>query len=307
MLVRNYADYRAGQMPLFERVNAVNGEIVEETRKEKPDPAAIGARYLEIESLCRQNEAPLQASLRQQMLVLNDRQRALLRDLADFRRLATLFYYAHGAFLTPPEPPSESRFFDGTPYDSGVQFLILYGNSPDVPSDLTAYLGLTGPQLARIRENMRAYIDFVDARTFRMAEVSKELESEFAAAAPTAIGLGSRYWEIEAQRRQIAERENLLRREMGTLLTPAQNVLIQTLTRLGRSFFLGSEAVRLNLLPPADTGRSASWGGGGMWFAPARTANFSIYRSCKSGPAYSPYGLWDDFFSAPSSSPLRAF
>ncbi|MGH9658711.1 MAG: hypothetical protein ACRD96_09215 [Bryobacteraceae bacterium] len=70
------------------RIAQVQAEIAEETRKESPDAAALGVRYLELEAI-RRHLVDEQARVREGVrAVLNDAQRVKLRVLEDARNLA---------------------------------------------------------------------------------------------------------------------------------------------------------------------------------------------------------------------------
>ena len=305
-IARNNAQYAFSQTATFERINALNGEIGLETQKSAPDTAALGGRYREIEVLCRQNETPLRNLHQQQMRVLNDEQRVLLRGLQDYQRNRLLAFSAEALFLIPPRTLTQANFpvvFNGTPY-RGLSISPFFSAASliEVNSDLTVYLGLSAVQLDRIRQSLRAYQEFFAARDGRMTEVSREIQVELARDDPSAAEVGVRYWEIEAHRRQIAERESELRRELAANLTAPQTTKLQSLVQPDSFEILSAWAMSLNLILPESLGRPATRASGvnvtvsnttGLRFVssfffgdPSTYAVASIYRTCHAGPEY---------------------
>ena len=306
----NNTAYRQSQNANFRRVNDVNDEIGQETQKPSPDPGSLGLRYGEIESLCRQRETPRNGVYQQNTRVLTDEQRGLIRQLTDAEVQFRLLIAADALFLTSTSPfPAPSGFptvFNGTPFRGssivGVisAFPIAPGLLPtgDVTPDLVAYLQLTSTQLEEIRVNTRGYQEFLSGRLARMSEVNQELQAEFAQDSPLSAALGDRYSEIESHRRQIAVRENELRRRNLAILTAEQSRRVQQLPTRTDFSFLSQFADRLNLVAP-PRGRPASRpsgvsilvtfpGGAGSGSSGGfnLSAASSIYRTCLGGPEY---------------------
>ncbi|MCC6539745.1 MAG: hypothetical protein IT162_19510 [Bryobacterales bacterium] len=304
-LQRNLSDYRAAQNATFERINGLNDDIRVETQKPAPDANALGARYAEIETMCRQAETPLRELQQRQVRVLNDEQRARLATLAQAQALQSVSLAAEGLLLIPPrtfQPPDFPTVFNGTPTRAIVTaspFFVLIGGV-DIPPDLVAYLTLTEAQLAGLRQAIRAYQNVYDGRIGRIKEVAREIQTELAGAAPNAAALGESYREIEAQRRQIATRETETRAGMQALLTAAQRTRLAALIQPGLYSLLLIEAQSLRLILPDAAARPASrpslattvvMGSGfsgissGLMDGTLSPAD-SIYRACLAGPEY---------------------
>ncbi len=297
---RNNAQYRLTQVATYGRINGLNDEIRLETRKNEPDANALGARYAEIETLCRQAETPLREMQQRQARVLNEDQRARLATLEQSQRLQGVSIAAEGLMLIPPRTFLPSDFpmvFNGTPtraiYTASPFFVTVGG--PDVTPDLVAYLGLSAPQLGGLRRAIARYQEFYTVRFGRINEVGREIQVELAGVAPNAAAVGARYWEMEAQRRQIAAREAETRSELQALLTPEQHTRLAALVQPGLIGLLLAEAQSLRLIltdfaaRPASRGSAATlvFGGGSVTNGQlSMDVTQSIYRTCLGGPEY---------------------
>lgn len=218
-IFQNTSQHRFAQTSTLTRVNTLNREIETETRREQPDTGALGASYQEIESQCRRYAESLRDLNQVQLRVLNEEQRTALRNLTEHGRRSRLAPLAEAVFLIPRrEGIVASRWFDLTLVS-------------DVPPDLAVYLGLSSAQLEAIRGALRGYRDFVASRRARVAEVNQEIEAEMARPAPSSSELGTRYWEIEAHRRQIEEREASLLRTTPELLNAEQRARLSSLVQ----------------------------------------------------------------------------
>ena len=69
-LQRNTEENRRNQSPAAPRLNIVNQEIALETRKPSPSGLELGLRYQELETICREAEAPRLAAHQRQMQLL---------------------------------------------------------------------------------------------------------------------------------------------------------------------------------------------------------------------------------------------
>jgi len=272
---RNVAQHSSSQSAPLERILAVNLEIGVETRKPNPDPAALGMRYQEVDALCRQAETPLRDLQESQLRVLNDDQRRLLGPLRDARQLEALARLARAAFLIPSPPEVvASRVFGGTPYLGASQ------PSSTLSADLVAYLALSPSQLDRIRLELDAYERFFTMHALRMHEVSTELEVEFSRDSADPLAVGARYWEIEALRRQIAERESALSWDLALILTPDQRARLLPLRDTFDLGFLRFDAAALGLIVPEGPPTRLSTNGG-FTVQEGVTAANTVYRTCR--------------------------
>ena len=206
----------------------------------------LGFEYQQIELLCRQRETPASGVYQQNLRVLTDTQRELLRRLENASSLDRVASAADAAFLTESSALAIPGRISGRLPIPEVATLV----PTDIGPDLVAYLDLTLTQLEQLRSNLRAYWEFQAGRRARMNEVNQELQAEFAEQLPQAYALGERYSEIEAHRRQIAAREATLRRTNRALLTSDQIRRLQDLRSAGVFLTLSVSAEQMNLLPP---------------------------------------------------------
>ncbi len=290
-IAENYARYQASQTGTRGRIARLNREIWEETQRRTPDVGNLGVRYQEIESLCRQQETPRKETYERQMRVLNEEQKRLLAPLGENEQLLRLATMAERTFLLARRnliPLTGLGGFLIAPALPGIQ---------DVPAELAVYLGMTGVQLEQLRAALREQEQFVAAREGRMAEVRRELEGEFAADAPSAMELGLRYWELEAQRRQMAEREEETRRVVSGILTAVQRGRLGALEQARELAGAAGAAAALQLLPVSGPNRPASVPVENTPLFGAATAS-ELYRSCR-GDAGNGLRSGDFSFSVP--------
>lgn len=227
------------------RIADLNEEIAAETRQPQPDAAAIGIRYEQIETLCREEASTRRGIVPEQMRILTEAQRALIPELEGVPRLLPLVSSAESVYLIPRR---NNRWF------------LLPPSMPvnDIPADLAVYLALTGAQLEEFRQALRSHLSFVASRQARVEEVHREIEQEFARPAPSSAELGARYFELEAQRRQIEERETGLRQEVRAMLDAAQRTRLGALERSNELLGIASAAEELALIAARHTPASAS-------------------------------------------------
>jgi hypothetical protein len=243
---RNNDSYRQALNESIRRLSELNRQVVIETLKPGPDPETLGLGYQQIEMLCRQRETPASDAYQQNLRVLTEAQRELLRRLDNASSLDRVASAADAAFLTE----GSALTIPGRIPAQRVIPALVTPVATDIGSDLVAYLDLTLTQLEQLRSNLRSYWEFLAGRRARMNEVNQELQSEFAEQLPQAFALGERYSEIEAHRRQIAAREASLRRTNRALLTTEQIRRLQGLRSAGLFPTLSLSAEQMNLLPP---------------------------------------------------------
>jgi hypothetical protein len=244
-LQRNSLEHQQSQIPAATRLNTVNQEIAIETQKPSPNPLELGLRYQEIETICREQDAPRLAVHLRQLQVLNDEQRALLPALSEAQRLSAVASMASGLFLLPPVL-TIARVPVG--FNAPIVPTIFVGSG--IPVELALYLNLTTGQADRMQSSLLAHQRFVSARNGRSAEISAELETEFRRDLPAPSQLGDRYVEMESIRRQIEERETALRSELREILTSQQRTLLEALERSQRLAQAVFSARQFELLPP---------------------------------------------------------
>ena len=104
-LMLNLNDYSRLVGQRQQRMFQVQSEIRDETARSPLDPAALGIRYAEIESICRNVRDEAAATQTRNLTVLNDTQKVKLKALEDAIKLQPVINEAQSAgLLAPPGP-----------------------------------------------------------------------------------------------------------------------------------------------------------------------------------------------------------
>jgi len=122
------------------------------------------------------------------------------------------------------------------------------------PERIREFLALTEAQTIKISEQNGAFLRWSQPRSQRMFEVRFEILAETAREPLDPAALGVRYAEVEAIRREIAERNTKLIAENVAVLTPAQAVKLKALEEALKLVSTGGEAQSVKLLPDACSG-----------------------------------------------------
>ncbi len=126
----NLNDYGRLVSQRQQRMFQVQLEIQVETAKSPLDPAALGIRYAEIETICRNVRDEGIAAQNRNLGILTDTQKAKLKALDDTYKLYPIISEAQNAGLLSAPPP---YFRYGTQYGApGVTFIGMF--SPAVLS-----------------------------------------------------------------------------------------------------------------------------------------------------------------------------
>ena len=91
----------------------VQSEIRDETAKSPLDPAALGIRYAEIETICRNVRDEAVAMQTRNLTVLTDAQKLKLKALDDAIKLQPVINEAQKAGLLAPPNPSSANTVPG--------------------------------------------------------------------------------------------------------------------------------------------------------------------------------------------------
>jgi hypothetical protein len=115
---------------------------------------------------------------------------------------------------------------------------------PQFLGEIRTYLALTDEQVAKMQRQIDDYSRWAALRQRRMSEVQLEIAVETAKTPLDPAALGVRYAEVEAIRREIAERGDALVPANVAVLTEAQKVKLKALKLLpedcsGARFGLG--------------------------------------------------------------------
>ena len=104
-IVLNLNDYGRLVAQRQQRMFQVQSEIQVETARSPLDPAALGIRYAEIESICRNVRDESIAAQDRNLGVLTDAQKAKLKALDDaYKLLPTINEAQNAGLLAPPGP-----------------------------------------------------------------------------------------------------------------------------------------------------------------------------------------------------------
>src|SRR5882762_8930947 len=104
-LLQNLNDYSTLVSQRQQRMFQVQSEIRDETAKSPLDPAALGVRYAEIETICRNVRDEAAATQTRNLTVLTDAQKVKLKALDDAYKLLPVINEAQNAgLLSPPGP-----------------------------------------------------------------------------------------------------------------------------------------------------------------------------------------------------------
>jgi hypothetical protein len=127
-LLQNLNDYGRLVSQRQERMYQVQSEIRDETAKSPLDPAALGIRYAEIETICRNVRDEAGATQTRNLTVLTDAQKVKLKALDDAYKLLPVINEAQNAgLLSPPGP------YAGIASGVSSSRLGIFGYPPSLP------------------------------------------------------------------------------------------------------------------------------------------------------------------------------
>ena len=138
--------------------------------------------------------------------------------------------------------------------------------------EIRTYLALTDEQVAKMQNQINDYSRWALQRQRRMTEVQLEIGLETAKSPLDPAALGVRYAEVEAIRREIAERGAALVPANVAVLTEAQKVKLKALEEALKLASTGDQAKSLKLLPEDCSARFVL--SGGFVFDPSSAAGF---------------------------------
>jgi hypothetical protein len=140
---------------------------------------------------------------------------------------------------------------------------------PQYLGEIRTYLALTDEQVAKMQRQIDDYSRWAALRQRRMSEVQLEIAVETAKTPLDPAALGVRYAEVEAIRREIAERGDALVPANVAVLTEAQKVKLKALEEALKLVSTGDQAKVLKLLPEDCSGARFGLGvSGGFIFDP---------------------------------------
>jgi len=121
--------------------------------------------------------------------------------------------------------------------------------TPRFPEALREFLALNDAQTTKISDQNGALVRWTSDRSRRMFQVQAEIFVETAREPLDPSALGLRYAEVEAIRREIAERTKKQLAENVAVLTPAQQTKLKALEEALKLVSTGYEAKAVRLLP----------------------------------------------------------
>ena len=134
--------------------------------------------------------------------------------------------------------------------------------------EIRTYLALTDEQVAKMQRQNDDYSRWAALRQRRMSEVQLEIAVETAKSPLDPAALGVRYAEVEAIRREIAERGAALVPANVAVLTEAQKVKLKALEEALKLASTGDQAKSLKLLPDDCSGGLTVGVGGPVIYDP---------------------------------------
>jgi hypothetical protein len=139
-IVLNLNDYGRLVAQRQQRMFQVQSEIQQETAKSPLDPAALGIRYAEIETICRNVKDEAIAAQDRNLTLLTDAQKAKLKVLEDAAKLFPIISEASNAgLLNAPGPYGVSQWFNTAAFISPA---VLYGcQQPVFPNVIFSQTG----------------------------------------------------------------------------------------------------------------------------------------------------------------------
>ena len=126
--------------------------------------------------------------------------------------------------------------------------------SPQFPASLKTYLTLTDDQMSSITSQNAAYDRYASQKQQRILEVRLDLAKKTAADPIDSLALGLDYAEIEAIRRDLADKLTQLRADNAKVLTDPQRAKIKALDDAQQLLGKAREAECQNLLAPVSDG-----------------------------------------------------
>jgi len=120
--------------------------------------------------------------------------------------------------------------------------------APAFPAALRLFLDLSDAQVDSMRNLNADYVRFATGKFRRVSQVQGEIADETAKSPLDPMGLGLRYAEIEAIRRQLVEEQAKLRNAIRAVLNDPQRARLKALEDIAKLLPIYGEAVSVNLI-----------------------------------------------------------
>ena len=260
--------------PKIQRINTVNQELQAEYAKASPDAAALGLRYVELDSLSKEIAAAQAATISKVRALLDPSQTALVQQISAAMVQASLLSDASCVYLGAA-PPQFAFLFGNASVPgvalpvSGNSFASLllgyttpYGTvtgtnacSQLFPISVRNYLALTDAEVSAIQAIARSYEALAARKQARATDVQVEIRDETAKAAPDPVALGVRYAELLGISQELSQADQQGRVAARAVLTAEQKAKLQVLNdgAIAGNFSYTAQACRF-LVPPAGSG-----------------------------------------------------
>ena len=154
---------------------------------------------------------------------------------------------------------------------------------------MKTYLELTTSQASALNQINGDYQALVERKQLRMAQVSQEITEETAKDPLDPMGLGVRYAELEAIRRELKDELGRVRVKARAVLTPAQAAKLKALEDAAKLKPVVDASICANLIDPATLQTQTT--GAFATFLLGTTTISSTLNYCVSGGyfIYDPY------------------
>lgn len=267
-IARNEADFELFQRQKADRAGRVRAEIAAENARRPLDPAGLGLRYVELETIRRELDEQTRTRALANQRLLTPAQRAKLGALDSARRLQELVSMGVCTGLIDIERYSEilpgfrrlvfpgfvipaSRFSP-----AGISRLSAAQPFCAFAEPLFDTLQFSAAQRRTVSNGSDSFRSFLSAKEDRFSQVEREIAELTAAASLEAHALGLRYVEIETILQEIRDESERARAGLRATLTPPQKQRLETLTEAGALQAAVSPAECIGLLdpPPQELG-----------------------------------------------------
>ncbi len=135
-IVTNLNEYGRLVSQRQQRMFQVQTEIYQETAKSPLDPAALGIRYAEIETICRNVKDEAAAVQTRNLTLLTDAQKVRLKALDDALKLLPVINEAQNAGILAPPGPYSGQWFNTTGFLVGPSVLSGCQQQSQIPTSI---------------------------------------------------------------------------------------------------------------------------------------------------------------------------
>ncbi|MFN7924897.1 MAG: hypothetical protein U0Q16_32670 [Bryobacteraceae bacterium] len=262
--------YQTRQGQAYDRLGQVNRELLAESLRDQPDPAALGVRHLEIAGICKEATGWF-ASYREELRrVLDETQRARLAEMEVAMGLLPAMSEGQSLGLLGQEvksalPPGLQAadlpigwlvsqtygisLLAGCPWDGrfAITGAFAYPVSQALYPNLARHLDLTEDQFTRIVNLEYGTRSDLSQRREEAASLRREIQAESAQPMPDVSVLGAKAARLEQVCRESIGLEKDLQKALPAILNDQQRAKWQELERALQLLPALSESQQLSL------------------------------------------------------------